>query len=80
MAWRDSIPVYEGVVQVGYATSGAWSPTLKKNLALATVDAAHARDGTELKIEWTVEHRRKAVKATVVPRPFFDPERKRGME
>jgi glycine cleavage system aminomethyltransferase T len=33
--------------------------------------------GTELAIEWTVEHRRKTVPARVVERPFFDPERKR---
>ncbi|TDJ69518.1 MAG: aminomethyl transferase family protein [Planctomycetota bacterium] len=77
-AWRSSIPVYHGVVQVGYASSGAWSPTLKKNLAIATVEAAHAPIGTELAIEWTVDHARKTVKATVVPRPFFDPPRKRA--
>jgi len=76
-AWRASIPVYLGAVQVGYATSGSWSPTLKKNLALATLEAAHAAPGTELAIEWTVEHRRRTVGATVAERPFFDPERKR---
>ncbi|MCZ6597566.1 MAG: aminomethyltransferase family protein, partial [Planctomycetota bacterium] len=77
-AWRSSIPIYNGVVQVGYASSGAWSPTLKKNLAIATIEAAHARTGTELAIEWTIDHARKSVKATVVPRPFFDPPRKRA--
>ena len=42
------MPVYtKGQHQVGYATSGAWSPMLKANLALATVDAPHARRGTE---------------------------------
>jgi aminomethyltransferase len=76
-AWRSSIPIYDGVVQVGYASSGAWSPTLKKNLAIATVDAAHAKVGTQLAIEWTVDHARKKVKATVAPRPFLDPPRKR---
>ena len=77
-AWRESIPVYDGAVQIGYATSGAWSPALKKNLALATVDAAYGRVGQELRMEWTVEHHRKTVKATVVDRPFFDPPRKRS--
>ena len=67
-----------GGAQVGYATSGAWSPTLKKNLALATVPTRYASPRTELKIEVTVEYRRKKVKATVADRPFFDPERKKA--
>ncbi|MFT4542223.1 MAG: aminomethyltransferase [Planctomycetota bacterium] len=77
-AWRESIPLYEGVQQVGYATSGAWSPTLKKNLAIATLPQAYAKEGTRLSMEWTVEHRRKTITARVAARPFFDPERKRS--
>jgi aminomethyltransferase len=77
-AWRQSIPLYHGAVQVGYATSGAWSPTLKQKLALATVEAAFATEGTTLSMEWTVEHQRKTVHATVARRPFFDPPRKRA--
>ncbi len=76
-AWRQSIPIYRGAVQVGYATSGAWSPTLKQKLALATVESAFAAEGTVLSMEWTVEHQRKNVRATVARRPFFDPPRKR---
>lgn len=76
-AWRSAVPVYKDGEQVGRATSGAWSPTLKKNLALATIDAAHAALGSELEIETTVEYRRKTVRATVVARPFFDPPRKK---
>jgi aminomethyltransferase len=79
-AWRASIPVHHGAVQVGYATSGTWSPTLKQNLALATLQAAHAKLGTELSIEWTVEHQRRTVKATVAKKPFFDPSRKRSVD
>jgi len=77
-AWRTPVPVYAGGAQVGRATSGAWSPTLKKNLALATVGAAQAALGTRLAIEVTVEHERRTVPATVVRRPFFDPPRKRA--
>jgi aminomethyltransferase len=76
-AWRDGVPVYDGGAQVGRATSGAWSPRLKKNLALATVAARFAIPGTQLKIEVTVDYRRAKVRATVVERPFFNPERKR---
>ena len=76
-AWRDGVPIYDGVTQVGRGTSGAWSPALKKNLALATVDTRYAAIGTELSIEVTVEYQRRKVHARVVERPFFDPERKR---
>ena len=79
-AWRSSVPVYlaDGL-QVGYATSGAWSPTLKRNLALATVNAPHGKVGERLKMEVTVEHVRHRVTATVREKPFFDPPRKRAV-
>ncbi len=78
-AWRTAIPVYDGEGRfVGQATSGTWSPLLKENLALATVRAPHGEVGEELLIETTVEYERHRVKATVRPRPFFDPERKRA--
>jgi aminomethyltransferase len=77
-AWRTSVPVYRGGTQVGRATSGTWSPTLKKNLALASVLAPYETEGTELEMEWTVEARRRRVTATVVSLPFFDPPRKRA--
>jgi aminomethyltransferase len=76
-AWRTAVPVYSPVRQVGRATSGTWSPTLKRNIALASVDAAVATPGTRLEIEWTVEARRGRVAATVVDLPFLDLPRKR---
>ncbi len=79
-AWRDPVPVYAiGGKQVGQATSGAWSPTLKRNLALATVASSHADVGRELQIEITVEFVRHTIKATVVKKPFFDVPRKRAV-
>jgi aminomethyltransferase len=77
-AWRVSVPVYSGREQVGYATSGAWSPLLKKYITLAHLRSPWARPGTHLDIEVTVEHRRKRAPARVVKKPFFDPERKRA--
>ena len=77
-AWRTSTPLYAGGRQIGYATSGCWSPLLKKYLALAHLGSAHAEPGTEVEIEVTVEHRRKRAAATVTKTPFFDPERKRA--
>ena len=51
--------------QVGYATSGTWSPILKKNIALATIQTGYHEAGTELQFEMTVEHTRHTVTATV---------------
>lgn len=78
MAWRTSIPIYSGMEQVGYASSGVWSPLLKKYIALAHLEARWAAPGTTLDMEITVEHRRKRAAVRVVKKPFFDPERKRA--
>ena len=78
VAWRQSHPIYRSGVQVGYATSGTWSPLLKKYLALGHVHAASSTDGTPVEIEMTVEHRRKRASATIRKLPFFDPPRKKA--
>ena len=78
VAWRTSVPVYRDGEQVGYATSGCWSPLLKKSLALAHIRAPHFEPGTPVDIEVTVEHHRQRAEATVRKLPFFDPERKRA--
>ena len=77
-AWRTSTPLYKGSEQVGYATSGAWSPILKRYIALAHVKSEYAGEGSELMFELKVEHYRKLTPAKVVKTPFFDPERKRS--
>jgi len=79
-AWRTSVPVYDrgGNRQVGYATSGGWSPLLKRYMALAHLETPSAATGTEVRMEMTVEHRRKQATARVTPLPFFNPERKRA--
>jgi len=77
-AWRMSVPLYSDGEQVGYATSGGWSPLLKKYIALAHVPSRWAALGTPLEMEMTVEHRRKRAAARVVKKPFFDPPRKRA--
>lgn len=77
-AWRMSVPLYDGDVQVGYCTSGCWSPLLKQYLALAHVPARFGAPCTRLDFEVTVEHRRKRAACRVVKTPFFDPPRKRA--
>ena len=78
MTLRDSVPLYAGGRQVGYASSRGWSPTLKTYLGLAHLRAEAAEIGTDLEIEVTVEHQRRRARAIVAKTPFFDPERKRA--
>ena len=79
-AWRMSVPIYDrsGHRQVGYATSGGWSPLLKRYMALAHLESSSSAPGTAVRIEITVEHRRKQAKAHVTALPFFNPDRKRA--
>jgi aminomethyltransferase len=77
-AWRVSVPIYHGGDQVGYATSGCWSPLLKKYIALAHLQGAHGKEGSEVTMEVTVEHRRRRANARVTKTPFFNPDRKRA--
>ncbi|HEX5433723.1 MAG TPA: glycine cleavage T C-terminal barrel domain-containing protein, partial [Candidatus Angelobacter sp.] len=75
-ASRVHVPVYLGSRQVGKATSTTWSPLLKKMIALASIDTAQAKPGTNLQMEITIEAVRQRVTATVVKLPFFKPKRK----
>jgi aminomethyltransferase len=77
VAWRTGIPIYRDGKQIGYASSGCWSPLLKKYLALAHLQAPHFAPDTRIEIEVTVEHQRKRANAWVRKLPFFDPERKK---
>ncbi len=76
MASRVAVPVYRGGRQIGKATSTTWSPTLKKMIALASVACEHSANGTQLKMEMTVEAVRHQVSAVVKALPFFNPPRK----
>lgn len=68
--------VYLGRAQVGVVTSGVRSPTLKKTIALARLDVAHAEPGTKLEIG-KLDGMKKRLSATVVPFPFYDPTKSR---
>jgi aminomethyltransferase len=78
VAWRTSAPVYRNGKQIGYATSGCWSPLLKQSLALAHIQAPHFADGTDVRMEITVEHRRQQAEAVVQKLPFLELERKKS--
>ncbi|HLW82481.1 MAG TPA: aminomethyltransferase family protein, partial [Candidatus Acidoferrales bacterium] len=82
-ASRVAVPIYDTgdamAVQIGKATSTTWSPTLKKMIALASVETKFAAPGTKLKMEYTVEAVRHRVGVTVAKLPFFNPPRKMAM-
>ena len=75
-ASRVAVPVYCGEKQVGKATSTTWSPVLKKMIALASIETSHAKLGTRLQMEITIEAIRQKVTAKIVKMPFFNPARK----
>jgi aminomethyltransferase len=75
-ASRVAVPTYKGGKQVGKATSTTWSPTLKKMIALASVESPHTAIGGRLQMELTVEAVRHRVGVTLVTLPFFNPPRK----
>ena len=75
-ASRMPVPVMDGDRQVGRATTTTWSPTLKRLIAIACIDAPRHVEGTHLKFEISVEGTRHLVGATVVRTPFFNPPQK----
>ena len=61
--------VFDGDTNVGLTTSGVWSHTLKKSVALAYVSAAKAVPGTKLQVNVLGQIR----SATVHAEPLYDP-------
>ena len=57
--------------KIGQVTSAVYSPRLKKNIGYAMVPIAHAADGTKLVVTTPAGE----APATVVPRPFVDPDK-----
>ena len=76
MASRVAVPMYRGGKHIGRATSTTWSPTLKKMIALASIERGQANVGNTLSMEMTVEAVRHTVSAKIVKLPFFNPARK----
>lgn len=64
---RQGFEVFSGDKKLGYVTSGTFSPTLEKAIALCLIDATHAAVGTEL----AVQVRKQKLKAKVISLPFY---------
>ncbi len=65
MPAREGAPIYSGDTQVGRITSGGFSPTLERPIAMGYVDTALAAEGTELEVE--VRNKRLPAKVTKLP-------------
>lgn len=64
---RQGMAVTKQKVALGEVTSGTFSPTLNKSIAMAYVDSAHSAVGTELEVDL----RGTATPAKIVPLPFY---------
>jgi len=64
---RNHYDVYADSKKIGYVTTGSFSPTLKKNIGLALINAEYAKEGTEIEISI----RNKKLKANVIKKPFY---------
>jgi aminomethyltransferase len=72
----------DGKREIGSVTSAAWSPTCKRNIALAMVDTPYFRTGSavwaEIYLNRELVWERRMSRAEVVERPFFAPSRRRA--
>ena len=77
--------VYHGRLRrAGHVTSAAWSPAAKRNIALATLerrfaDAGNRRLRADIHTRKELEWERCLARVRIVPRPFFDPPRRRAL-
>ena len=73
---------HAGRTEVGSVTSACWSPTCKRNLALAIVAAPHIAVGStvwaDIYLNRELVWERRMMRARVVERPFFAPARRRA--
>jgi aminomethyltransferase len=71
-----------GKREIGHVSSAIWSPTCKRNIALAMVDAPYFKTGStvwaEIYLSRELVWERRMSRAQVVERPFFAPERRRA--
>jgi aminomethyltransferase len=74
MPAREGALVYSGDTQVGRITSGGFSPTLQRPIAMGYVDTALTEEGTDLE----VEVRNKRLPAKVAKLPFVPHRYHRG--
>ena len=72
----------DGKREIGSVTSAAWSPTCKRNIALAMVDTPYFSMGgtiwADIYLNRELVWERRMCRAQIVERPFFAPDRRRA--
>jgi aminomethyltransferase len=72
----------DGKKEIGSVSSAIWSPTCKRNIALAMVDAPYFQTGStvwaDIYLNRELVWERRMSRARVVERPFFAPDRRRA--
>jgi aminomethyltransferase len=73
----------DGKTEVGQVTAAAWSPTTKRNLALAQLRRPWHRDAgdrlrAEVYAQRELQYHKLMLPARIVKRPFFNPPRRRA--
>jgi aminomethyltransferase len=86
IARKDHTPIEEAMYlydaagkYTGYITSFMYSPILKKHIALGKVPLAQSKPGSEVQLEWMVNHKPHYLLSRVVSLPFFNPARKTAL-
>jgi aminomethyltransferase len=66
----------EKVTQIGWTPSFVYSPIMQRHIGIARIRPDHAKLGTKLSLEVTIDHRYEMVDAEVTRMPFYNPPRK----
>ena len=64
---RDNCKIFKDDKEIGYVTSGGYSPTLQKTIGLGIIDIEYSKIDTKIEIEI----RNKLLEGLVVSTPFF---------
>jgi len=64
---RHGYKVYSGENEIGHVTTGYFSPTLKKSIGLALIDAEHAQMGGTI----LIGIRKKKAAAEIISKRFY---------
>ncbi|MCI0425046.1 MAG: aminomethyltransferase family protein [Actinobacteria bacterium] len=66
----------EKVRQIGWTPSFVYSPVLQHHIGIARIRPDHAKVGTKVGLEVTIDHRYEMVGSVVTRLPFYNPPRK----
>ncbi len=79
---QGSLAYHKGKTEIGFLTSAIWSPTVKRAIAYASLrrpygDTVKDDLWVEVYVQKELKWDKVMARATVVPRPFFDPPRRK---